>query len=156
MKKNQPFKYIFASMFALAAAGCSPSVDSSTTKPEDVNARVFSAADKAAARALSVGDERGLAEFEDNSERAKACVDALASMQSKLGGSGNLNATQVRALAQARAYYANQVGPEPTEPDDQQFEEEEPEFVDEQSISRNEGRTAIACLRRLQGGSGLS
>lgn len=156
MKKNQPFKYIFATMFALAAAGCSPSVDSSTTKPEDVDAGVFSAADKAAARALSVGDERGLAEFENNSERARACVDALASMQSKLGGSGNLNATQVRALAQARAYYANQVGPEPTQPHDREIEEEEPEFVDEESISRNEGRTAIACLRRLQGGSGLS
>lgn len=134
-------------------AGCSDSSTASKIDSVDTGARDFSEADKREARALSIGDEQGLEEMTDPNAQARACSHAIALMADKLREADALTEEQLSALEKARAFYASQSSPSAPadfQEDMRNSDTSEPAPGREETLAQS-GRTAIACIRRLQG-----
>lgn len=133
-------------------AGCSDRPNAPEIASIDTDAPEFSEADKRAARALSIGDEQGLAKMDNPNAQARACSQAIGLMADKLREANALTEEQFSALEKARAFYANKSPPSSTE----KFQTGMSASGSPEATARPEenlaqsGRTAIACIRRLQ------
>lgn len=126
----------------LFLAGCDDSPGQRTNDAADVKP-TFSAAERAAARALSLGDKAALNESSGPYERASICLDALKNLDGILRNSGAMNAEMNRGLAAATRYYKElqrnsaPLAPASSEPD-------------ESPKTRSEtARIGVACLQSL-------
>lgn len=117
-----------------------------------IHAPEFSSADKAAARALSLGDERSLEKLKEPGAQAAACSRAIGEIAAKLREAGGISAEQIAVLDRARQIYEDRIPParensaqplamNSSDPDDQ---------ADPDAASVKSGQTAIVCLRNLQ------
>jgi hypothetical protein len=111
----------------------------------------FTAADRRAAQALSIGD-RGALESEGPYAQALLCNKALDAVATQLAGLQALNTEQLDQLEQAQAIFqrrlrqtAAQDGISPT-----QIERDLKAPAVEDAETADQGRIALACLQSLQ------
>lgn len=135
-------------------AACSPNSPAPSSTSSEGQASEFSAADKAAARALSIGDERSLQNLDNSGERALACADAIEMLGVRLRETGGMTETQLSALDQARMFYARQVPPGLREASETRKDNEDTVAIEpqERADPAQQARIALACLRKLQNG----
>ena len=138
---------IIISLLTLPA--CSDPPPREARKIEDDT--VFSEAEKAAARSLSIGDSATLKTVNDPTDRALACSQSIAVLAKSLRESDALTDKQFDALEQARLLYDRQVpidyGTQPTADKSDASTDTVSEADDDQSQG---ARFALACLRNLQ------
>lgn len=128
-------------------AACSDSQTTSSGSLDREGANEFSAADKQAAKVLSIGNEQALSESEGEGKLGETCSKAIADITEKLRLSGSLTNTQLDALMQAQAYYERQAAKTQAPPSDLPT----PDGVEEDEADPTaDPRVAIACLRRFQ------
>ncbi len=128
-----------AAMLALASlAGCSGPQPASGGEYPSERAREFSPAEKAAARALSIGSDPQLVDADKPRAFARTCADAIAGMADKLRRSDALTEPQLAALDRIREIYARRATP-PLKGN-----------ATERDSPAADARTAIACLREVQ------
>ncbi|MGI9375304.1 MAG: hypothetical protein ACR2PC_04255 [Tsuneonella suprasediminis] len=118
-----------------------------------VHAPEFSSADKAAARALSLGDERGLEKLEEPGARAIACSQAIGEIAAKLREAGGIGEEQIAVLDRARKIYEGQIpagAAKSLQASASSDDDVSADPVDPDAASVKSGQTAIVCLRKLQ------
>ena len=122
--------------------------DTSSTEPIE-----FSMEEKAAAQALSIGNDAGLEEGTSSFDRALQCRIAIQSLYARFEDIGSLEDDQESAIREVAAHFDKQVttlgraaGFSATEIDQKSHEAQE-----EIEASGREGTTAVACLQALRG-----
>ncbi|HEY8605370.1 hypothetical protein [Tsuneonella suprasediminis] len=151
MSSINPRPCIILAATSLMLAGCSETSSAPQTYDRYAKAPEFSEADKAVARALSLGDDRSLEKLKEPGARAIACSQAIGEIAAKLRDVGGIGEEQIVVLERARKIYADQIPADAAKslqvsangdgPDDQ---------ADSDAASVKSGQTAIVCLRKLQ------
>ncbi len=90
---------------ALLLVACSSPEETTQTPPGEEPARQFSAAERAAAQALSIGNRGTMPEAASPYEQALACSQAIESITERFRQSGALTEQQMQAVDQAKALY---------------------------------------------------
>lgn len=138
-------------LITLPLAACGSSEPASVPGEMPDRGREFSAADKQAALALSIGNVQALSAETSAYDRSVLCSIALESVQSQLSEGGQLDPQMTAAVDQVRAVYNNRVqqlgkaeGKSAADiaADRQQRAEEIPE-------ASERGQIAIGCLRAM-------
>lgn len=142
---NCSFIAALVAVALVSACGADPSA----TKPVAGQVRQFSAEDKRIARQLSLGNNSLLSQTSDPQRQALLCRDTLEAIEARLASTGALNGEALKALQSAKLFYENQAGKNadgaagPRGTEDGFAASENPSQADA-------GRTALACLQRLQ------
>ncbi|OBX19949.1 hypothetical protein A9995_05255 [Erythrobacter sp. QSSC1-22B] len=138
-------------LITLPLAACGSNEVSPPPDKMAEQAREFSAQDKQAALALSIGSVSALSAETSAYDRSLSCSIALESVSSQLSKSGQLDTAMVNAIEQVRTIYnqrVQQLGSAENKSasdiadDRQQRSEEIPE-------PRERGQIAIGCLRAM-------
>lgn len=138
-------------LVSLLLAACGSSESPPVARDMQEQAREFSAEDKAAALALSLGNVQALSAENSAYARSVSCSIALESVSSQLSEGGQLDTAMIDAIEQVRTVYDNRVqqlgsaegkAAADIATDRQQRSEEIPE-------SSERGQIAIGCLRAM-------
>lgn len=136
-----------AAICACLLSGCSTS-DPAPPSGNSGGAARFSAEDKRAARALSLGSGPDLGQVaQDPRQQALLCIAALGTIETRFGNTGAMSAEQTRALEQAKAVYRTKAGLAGRSPADvadalKKATRQSPDVM-------TSARRAIGCLRNL-------
>ena len=134
--------------FVLAA--CSPDQGSRIPEQTADDARVFSAAEKEAARMLAIGAGAPAADPTAGPlERAARCRVALAALREALAGSDALAGEQLAALREAEQLFERRARAQ-AGIGERQVEAAMRAAKQQQGSVADEARQALACVRRLQ------
>jgi len=136
----------------LFLASCTNSADRSQA-PSEATPHEFSDADKKIARSLSLGNESLLGEAIDAHQEASICRDAITAIEQRLRSTGILSGEMGHSLELAKDIYARRVAAQSSTPGANAGPSAEAADVrqGESPTQFDQGRTALACIQRLQG-----
>lgn len=143
----------WATVVLAACAACSPRGAPIDTDAISTSAHQYSATDKAAARALSIGNRSGLADSSGPYDHALLCILAIQTISDRYRDSGALDPSMKAAMQGVSAIFeqrARQAAPSGSEAGDldRRLRELDLKYPDETSRAR----MALGCARELQRG----
>jgi len=143
--------YSTTAIAMLFLASCTNGVDKAQP-PHQGPARQFSDSDKQIARYLSLGNEALLGQDTDPHQEALICRDALTAIEHRLRSTGILKGELAHSLGLAKAIYERRAAAQASTPGASAGPSPEPAVAaqGDSSTQFDEGRTALACIERLQ------
>lgn len=131
---------------------CSGATGEDRSTESRTQAREFSQEDKAAARALSIGNASAIEEAASPYAQALLCRNAIEKLAAQFRQTEGLSDEQIQGIEQVQALYDRRVrllsGPESKSSENLSHDLDQP--TADNSESKTNGRVAIACLRQLQ------
>lgn len=149
-----PVNRIWAALLLFAPlAGCSADQPAIPSEPEWTRPTQFSADDRRAAQALSIGNQETLASAATPYNQALLCSLALGSLNEQLQERGILDAAQQRAFAQMQALFDRQVRQRGGGKTQAEIALDREQVATDTPDPSTRAQIAIGCLRRLQQGA---
>lgn len=140
---------LFCALGTLLLTACSPET-TPASQPSQTPVREFSAEDKRAARALSIGNQAALTGAATAYDRALLCNIALDSLTEQLQERGALTTEQQRAFAEVQQLYERRLAQASGGKSQEQLATDRTEAEEANPEPSTQAQIAIGCLRQLQ------